>query len=33
MGTTSLLLVVYLAYVVKHDLALSQIPIIKRWVK
>jgi O-antigen/teichoic acid export membrane protein len=33
MGTNTLLLVVYLAYVVKHDLPLSQIPIIKRWVK
>ena len=33
MGVNTLLLAVYLGYVVKHDLPLNQIPIIKRWVK
>ena len=33
MSVNTLLLAVYLAYVVKHDLPLNQIPIIKRWVK
>ena len=33
MGANTLLLGIYLAYVIKHDLPLNQIPIIKRWVK
>lgn len=33
MGANTLLLILFITYVIKKDLPLSQIPIIKRWIK
>ena len=33
MSVNTLMLLLFVAYIIKHDLPLNQIPIIKRWVK
>lgn len=33
MGANTILLVLFVAYIIKHDLPLSQIPVVKRFVK